>query len=278
MLILELDAHRDASVPKTKATKRSIALYRVTLMIVGVCASLVLSGCFAPRPDPFVGRVEQLNSEKNEASAECNQQIDALAAFYGQHEDTIERENKAGTECLKESAGKSPSLCASHFVSSVRAVSELTGHSEPDATSICLTGDTPECANAGKEVGADLGATEACVKQKITTPANGICQIDGLGERCILALDEGALCMPNGPQLPACNRLVKIEGEISQLATAWRENDQRAAQRSLAAAAWAPAIRPATQPQYLPVAPPPPAPPVFTSCTNFGSTTNCITH
>ncbi len=76
--------------------------------------------------------------------------------------------------------------------------------------------------------------TKPCVKEKIIQPLDGICTTHGLGRECILALDEGTSCLPNGPQLPECNRLAKMETQFEQLGafrlegvgTTIHENDQ----------------------------------------------------
>jgi hypothetical protein len=59
--------------------------------------------------------------------------------------------------------------------------------------------------------------TRPCVKEKIIKPLNGICATNGLGRECILALDQGALCLPDGPTLPECNRLATMENQFTQL-------------------------------------------------------------
>jgi hypothetical protein len=59
--------------------------------------------------------------------------------------------------------------------------------------------------------------TEPCVKEKIIKPLSGICTTDGLGPECIFALDRGALCLPDGPTLPECNRLAKMESQFRVL-------------------------------------------------------------
>jgi hypothetical protein len=197
-----------------------------------------------------MARIEQLSHEKSEAAADCNQQIDALTQYYGQHEDMIGQETTAGQACFK---GRPHHLaeCMTHVQRAVHAISELTGEPEPD----CET-DMSACEHTATA----LKATEECVQEKIAKPSVGICAIDGLGQQCILALDEGTLCMPNGPELPACNRLVKLENEMSELATAYQESkrtaalrSQAAAERSQAAAAWAQAgaTQRANQQQYM---------------------------
>jgi hypothetical protein len=59
--------------------------------------------------------------------------------------------------------------------------------------------------------------TKPCVKEKIVKPLSGICATDGLGRDCIFALDRGALCLPDGPTLPECNRLAKMESQFREL-------------------------------------------------------------
>jgi hypothetical protein len=59
--------------------------------------------------------------------------------------------------------------------------------------------------------------SEPCIKQKIIEPLSGICATEGLGRVCIFTLDEGTSCVANGPQLPQCNRLAKMENQFEQL-------------------------------------------------------------
>jgi hypothetical protein len=59
--------------------------------------------------------------------------------------------------------------------------------------------------------------TKPCVKEKIIKPLNGMCANEGLGRECIFALDQGAACLPDGPTLPECNRLAKMESRFRQL-------------------------------------------------------------
>jgi hypothetical protein len=59
--------------------------------------------------------------------------------------------------------------------------------------------------------------TKPCVKERIVKPLSGICAIDGLGPECIFALDQGALCIPDGPSMSECNRLAKMESQFRQL-------------------------------------------------------------
>jgi hypothetical protein len=232
-----------------------------------VCVGLLLSGCFARTPtpsrDPLMVEAQKLNAEKTEAGAECNQQINTLVDFYGQHEETIEQEFKATGACFEKneqlkqslareglansSFGKSIlsrglSECMVHYQKTTHAISELTGGSEPNLR-LCETQDRVGCKAATKQA-SQLASrlaqeTEPCVQEKIAKPINGICAIDGLGQDCILALDDGTLCMPNGPRLPACNQLVSIENRARQLGSAYQESVRTEALRSQAAAAWA---------------------------------------
>ena len=76
--------------------------------------------------------------------------------------------------------------------------------------------------------------TKPCVKEKIIQPLTGICATNGLSRECISRLDEGTSCLANGPQLPDCNRLAKMENQFQQLGafrleevgTTIHENDQ----------------------------------------------------
>jgi hypothetical protein len=228
-----------------------------------LCAAFVMSGCFSRSPDPFAEQMQQMYAEKTQAAANCNQEISALTAFYGDHEDTAERESKAGEDCFKKNqqthealaraglagtsfeqaiSGKGDSECIDHMQKAAHAISELTGGSEPNVQQ-CETSDRAGCTEATDQA-ARLASkldqeTEPCVKEKIGKPITGICAIDGLGQDCILALDDGTLCMPNGPRLPACNQLVRIENRARQLGAAYQESARTEALRSQAAAAWA---------------------------------------
>jgi fructose-specific phosphotransferase system IIC component len=84
------------------------------------------------------------------------------------------------------------------------------------------------------------------------------------------------MCLPNGPSLPACNRLVRIENQMAAMATNLRETERTQAMQSQAAASWAQAA--AAQHMGANSFSPASQLPVITTCTNAGSTTNCITH
>jgi hypothetical protein len=228
-----------------------------------VCAGFVLSGCFSHSPDPLTAQIQQMSAETTQAGADCNQEIGALTRFYGDHEDAIEQASKATEACYKKNGQTKQSLaragldntsfsqsilseglseCIADYQKAVHAISELTGGSEPNLR-LCQTSDQDGCTEAtdqATKLASRLAQeTEPCVQEKIAKPLNGICAIDGLGQDCILALDDGTLCMPNGPSLPACNQLVKIENRARQLGAAYQESARTEALRSQAAAAWA---------------------------------------
>jgi len=68
-------------------------------------------------------------------------------------------------------------------------------------------------------------ATKPCVKEKIIEPLEGICATHGLGRECIFALDQSASCLPNGPELPECDRLAKMENQFGLLGAYGLEGD-----------------------------------------------------
>ena len=61
------------------------ALIRLAIIIL---AAQFAAGCSARR-DPLREQLEQISQEKNQAAAECNQQIGAVAEFYGKNEEII---------------------------------------------------------------------------------------------------------------------------------------------------------------------------------------------
>jgi hypothetical protein len=218
----------------------------LVLLLAGIAALVASSGCFAPRgPDPL----QQLLQEKNEAVAECNEQIATVVRFYGKNADIMERAIRTLKACEMPGQGNRPK-CAAAVQRYAHAASELNGQDEPD----CAT-HMDGCVSAAKQ----FVQTETCFHEKFLKPYMGICPIEDLSEKCILALDEGAMCLPRGPDLSACNRLAKIETQAKELAGAWHEREA-----------------PPEPPVIIREAPAP-IPPVFTHCTNVGPTMNCIT-
>jgi hypothetical protein len=68
-------------------------------------------------------------------------------------------------------------------------------------------------------------ATKSCVEEKIIKPLTGICATNGLSRECIFALDESTSCLPNGPELPECDRLAKMENQFGLLGAYGLEGD-----------------------------------------------------
>jgi hypothetical protein len=96
------------------------------------------TGCSA-QPDPVLQLIQQSLAEKNQAAAECSQQINSFAEFYGKNEDIIGEEAKALGICTagKNGSSNQPDLsqCLSQIQRGTHAMAELSGRSEP----VCAT-------------------------------------------------------------------------------------------------------------------------------------------